>query len=229
MRELAKDYSPNGLFYLRHYINADDFLRDLQSGTGINLGRFNLSVTREQLRAALQTFGRIRSDHPFLDAMSVVDSIVTAPAESCDSYITATIADYVRAELLLAGSSFTFETVMSHPSKVEFFRRARDHGFKTYLYFVALESSDANRDRVHNRAELGGHDVPEDKIRDRYERSMQLLTSALEASYRAFLFDNSIQPVWLAELTPKGTLELRVGRESLPKWFTIHVSPSFGY
>jgi predicted ABC-type ATPase len=101
------------------------------------------------------------------------------------------MADAQRAACLLARESFSFETVMSHPSKVEVLRDARGRGFRTLLYFIATESPALNVARVRQRVALGGHDVPEDRIRARYARTLALLPDAIEAADDAVLFDNS--------------------------------------
>ena len=41
--------------------------------------------------------------------------------------------------------------------------------------------------RVHE----GGHDVPENKIVERYYRSLQLLHDAAQLTYQSYFFDNS--------------------------------------
>jgi predicted ABC-type ATPase len=90
------------------------------------------------------------------------------------------IAADERQACLEAGRSFSFETVMSHPSKIEVLREAKARGFRTALYFVATESPSLNVARVAQRVLLGGHDVPEDRIRQRYVRTLDLLPQALE-------------------------------------------------
>jgi len=73
--------------------------------------------------------------------------------------------------------SFTFETVMSHCSKIDILMQAQATGYRTYLYFVATDDSTINISRVRNRVKLGGHDVPADKIEARYYRTPIGLTS----------------------------------------------------
>ncbi|HVS38826.1 MAG TPA: hypothetical protein VMS17_24935 [Gemmataceae bacterium] len=227
-RRLAREFAPDGLFYLRDYLNADDLLRDLQRGTGIRFGDHGLTITTEQLRAALAGGGRLRPDHAFVDAVRVADSVVTAPASLCDSYAAAAVADVLRERLLAAGKSFSFETVMSHQSKVDFFARGRAAGYRTYLYFIATESPTLNIHRIGNRTGLGGHDVPEEKIVARYTRCLRLVGAALRHAHRAFLFDNSgLDPVWLAEQTLDGKLEMKVPISALPVWFQTWVAPCF--
>jgi predicted ABC-type ATPase len=101
-------------------------------------------------------------------------------------------ADELRDQCLRGGKSFSFETVMSHESKVQFMQRAKAAGFTTQLYFVATGDPNLNIGRVRTRVASGGHDVPEDRIVARYHRTIALLPSAMLASDRAVLFDNSI-------------------------------------
>jgi predicted ABC-type ATPase len=118
--------------------------------------------------------------------------------------------------------SFTFETVMSHRSKVEVLAKARQAGYRTYLYFVATEDPDINISRVRNRVKLGGHPVPEDRIKDRFHRSLDLLMDAIRLTNRAYIFDNSSYDVecrhaWIAEITDGRDIELK--SEQIPVWF----------
>jgi predicted ABC-type ATPase len=228
VRKLARDFSTDGLFQLHRFINADDVYRDLQEGEGIPLDFPGRMVAVEEVRAAVVAGGRLRADHPFLDAVQVENGRLTAPPMVCDGYVAAALVDFLRDEMLAARRSFSLETVMSHRSKIAFFARARAAGYRTYLYFMATESPHLNIYRVKNRAALGGHDVPENKIVERYKRCLELVGEALVHAHRAFLFDNSgTEPVWLAQLTPEGQLQLKVPAESLPSWFKTWVAPSY--
>jgi predicted ABC-type ATPase len=63
----------------------------------------------------------------------------------------------------------------------------------------------------------GGHDVPEEKIDARYQRSLALLPDAIRQSSRAYLFDNSGDAHRLIAEFDGGRL-VSVS-ESLPGWF----------
>jgi len=56
---------------------------------------------------------------------------------------------------------------------------------------VLLRTAEHNVERVRLRVAKGGHDVPEDKIRSRRERSFQQLPWFLDNSDFALLYDNS--------------------------------------
>jgi predicted ABC-type ATPase len=117
-------------------------------------------------------------------------------AELGDDEVTRTrraqaIAEDRRQECLASRTSFSFETVMSHPSKVALLEQARALGFYNVLYFVATEDPELNVARVRQRVALGGHSVPEDRIVARYQRTLALLPKAVASCDRSVLFDNT--------------------------------------
>jgi predicted ABC-type ATPase len=209
------------VFSLNHYLNADNIERALVS-SGLDLAEFDLQFTFSELCDALRNGHRIPNDHAFFTTAKLEESILYA--SQGNGYLAASIVDFLREELMRRGASFSYETVMSHRSKVEFFGRARADGYKTYLYFVCTNSVDLNVARVRSRVRAGGHPVPEDKIRDRYFRCLELAREAIANSYRAYIFDNSgPEPIWLAEFDPDGRCELKSEKERLPNWFRTWV------
>lgn len=114
--------------------------------------------------------------------------------------------------------SFSFETVFSHPSKISFLEKAELSGYRNYLYYIATDNCKINIERVKQRVAEGGYSVPEEKIKSRYNSSLNNLLPDLRDIYRGYIFDNSEQePRLIAEVTPKGTLLLRAG--NIPIWF----------
>lgn len=137
-----------------------------------------------------------------------------------NSYFASVAADFLQRKLMERQATFTLETVMSHPSKVELLRAAQRAGYRTYLYFIATDDPEINRSRVRNRVRAGGHAVPEDRIASRYDRSLGLLMDAIACTNRAYVFDNSgdgQERTWLAEITDGRLLELKTDR--VPAWF----------
>jgi predicted ABC-type ATPase len=59
--------------------------------------------------------------------------------------------------------------VFSHPSKLELIAAARAEDYTIVLH-VLLVPEELAVERVRLRVNAGGHHVPEDKIRERYQR-----------------------------------------------------------
>lgn len=110
---------------------------------------------------------------------------------SINSYHAAAVAQYVRSILIERGEDFAFESVFSHPAKLDELAGAVAKGYRLYLYYVCTEDPLINIERVSLRVELGGHNVSTEKIISRYERRLSLLPSIVQHCYRAFFFDNS--------------------------------------
>lgn len=101
------------------------------------------------------------------------------------------MADARRDECIEAQRSFSFETVMSHPSKVDILKRAKGAGFFVQLYFVGIDDPRTNVDRVALRVAQGGHDVPADRVIARWHRTTGFLADAVSAADLSRVFDNS--------------------------------------
>lgn len=86
--------------------------------------------------------------------------------------------------------SFVTETVFSHPSKLDLVARARTAGYLTTLH-VMLVPEDLAVARVGHRVHVGGHHVPEDKIRSRYRRTYSNIAQALTIAETTHVYDNT--------------------------------------
>jgi predicted ABC-type ATPase len=202
------------------YVNADELEKEAKATGFIDLSIFGIEVTLLELLA-------FHAEHYLLikkglteqaERLGVQGAKVDYQNVQIDSYFASVISDLIRQRLLDKGVSFTFETVMSHPSKVEFMREAQARGYRTYLYFVSTENSEINVDRVEIRVQEGGHPVEPAKVRERYIKSLNLLPEAVAASDRAYIFDNSgDSSVLLAEITGGTQLEYRT--EDISDWF----------
>lgn len=127
---------------------------------------------------------------PFINA-DIIQRDELRDASPQASYKAAEIASVRRTNLLDAGKSFATETVFSHPSKLEIITKARARGYMVIVMHVGVESSDLSVARVSARTTEGGHDVPEDKIRARYDRGEPLIRQAVLLADRGMVFDNS--------------------------------------
>ncbi|WP_370677303.1 zeta toxin family protein [Pleomorphomonas sp. PLEO] len=134
------------------------------------------------------------------------------------SYKAAEIAAARRSEMLAEGRSFATETVFSHPSKLDIIEEARQRGYVVIVMHVGVDSPDLSVARVKERVCEGGHDVPEDKVRARFDRGGPLIREAVLLADRGMVFDNSRlnQPPRQVLVFAKGRLTQAAPR--LPDW-----------
>lgn len=154
--------------------------------------------------------------------IEIKENIIVDKSRDAHSYEAALITSFIRENLLKKGISYTFETVMSHPSKLDEIVEAQKYGYKIYLYFICLEEATLNISRVNDRIRKGGHKVDPEKIKTRYLNTLQNLYPALKLVDRAYLFDNSDEMLMIAEID-NGELTLNVDQELFPNWFIEHV------
>lgn len=89
------------------------------------------------------------------------------------------------------GDSFSQETTLSTKFVINQANKAKELGYLTEMHYVSLNSADIAIERIRNRVSKGGHGIPEDLVRRRYERSLQNLKSAIKAFDIVFVYDNS--------------------------------------
>lgn len=202
------------------YINPDEIEKAAKESGRLEFGDFQLAVASEDVLGFLRDHRLVKSARLGEEAAKIgfSNNGLDFQAVAMNSYFASVFSDFIRSKLLEAGLSFTFETVMSSDDKVAFMLKARESGYRTYLYFVATEDPEININRVRNRVAAGGHPVPTEKIVQRYGRCLGLLPAAVAASNRAYIFDNSgADLVLLAEVTDGTDLEFKV--EEVPDWF----------
>ena len=212
--QLSSDYAVN----LYRFLNADLLFAEVVQShrTACPLSIDNAELVQFVARS---TYPR-EYKRPFESGEIYIDGedYLHLSANGINSYSVAIVADFFKEQYLKHRISFSFETVFSHPAKIDILRRAQAAGFKTYMYFVATENPVINVNRIKERVALGGHDVPEEKTRSRYLRCMEQVRYALPYLNRAYFFDNSTeQSIYLAEYESEVGFSLH--SELLPSWF----------
>jgi len=77
----------------------------------------------------------------------------------------------------------------SHDSKLSLISRAQTLGFSVVLYVVSVDDPLRLLTRVNQRVEEGGHNVPAERILQRYPRTMVNLKLAVRLADLAFVYD----------------------------------------
>lgn len=126
-------------------------------------------------------------------ALRYVSADVLAKELDLEAYAAAKAAGALRRALLKQKESFAFETVFSDPvgDKRKFLREARAAGYTVVLCFIGLEDAGLSEERVSMRVSQGGHDVPTEKLKSRFPRTLANLKAAIAELPLVYVFDNS--------------------------------------
>lgn len=188
--EIKADYD----FDLGIYLNADEIEKTLKRKNSVALTDYNLPPeTGKKFEGFIKKHSLYKK--AFNDGYKIdlvfKDGLILNPNSQTHSYEASIFTDFLRQELIKNGEKISFETVMSHPSKIETLKFAKEHNYRNYLYFISTDSVEINKSRVVERILNGGHPVSPNKIEERYYRSLSLLREAIKFTYRTFVFDNS--------------------------------------
>ena len=207
-------------FDIGFYINADLIEQELKTNGKIELKEYGINqIDKKWFDKFIKShsiISKAESEGYEID-VDLDGNNITNPNAQTHSYEASLIADILRQNLLELGKKITFETVMSHDSKLEFLKKSQKQGYKNYLYYISTESPLINIERVNQRVKLGGHPVQESKIESRYFKSLSLLKDAVKLTYRTFIFDNSESEANLILEIFKGE-EVFFKHPEIPKW-----------
>ncbi len=209
---LSSTYSVN----LYHFVNADILFAEISENLRTACP-FPFDAQRLLDFARESSFPENEKTLFLNGGIHVEDEFVLFEPEAITSYTVALLAEFYHAEYVDMKENFSFETVFSHVSKIDILKKARQEGYRTYLYFIATNDPEMNVSRVESRVKHGGHNVPADKIVSRYYRSIENAAIALPYVNRAYFFDNSrSEPILFAE-SDEGTMHFYT--DAPPRWF----------
>lgn len=107
---------------------------------------------------------------------------------------------------------FAFETTLGGRTIRALLERALSEGIEVRVWYVGLSSPELHITRVRARVARGGHDIPEEKIRERYDRSRLNLIQLLPKLTELRLYDNSKDADPINGAAPEPTLILHCTR-----------------
>jgi predicted ABC-type ATPase len=114
-----------------------------------------------------------------------------------------------RLDELTAGErDMAFETTLSSAGLESRIAAMREAGYLFHLVYVWLPSADMAVQRVAARVRNGGHSIPEDVIRRRYDRSLNnFFDHYMPIADSWMMIDNSARPLrWIAAREVGGTI-----------------------
>ncbi len=154
---------------------------------------------------------------PFVNADILAKQLDPEHTEAV-SYKAAILAGKLRTKILYTGNSFCFETVFSHPSKIDFLAHAKSHGYDIILIYIHLQTDELNQARVAQRVKRGGHNVPTDKIISRIPRTIRYVRGTLPLVDIAKFYDNSSHSLPFLSVALLGNGQLQKQMKILPGW-----------
>lgn len=128
---------------------------------------------------------------------------------------------------LAEGRNFVFETTLGGNTIPALVARACD-SHEVTLWFVGLDSVERHLQRVVARVAAGGHDIPADTIRRRWDAARRNLIALLPHLHELRVYDNSHeQPGGAAVANPSLLLHWRGGRIVAPAQSKLRHTPDW--
>ncbi len=209
---------------LGNYINPDDIERAIKDTGYFDFTTYRIESHKNDIFDFFRSHALLKKAPESLaklDSIAIEGDRLSFSDTQIDSYVASALSDFIRRSLIKEKISFTFETVMSSSDKVDLLYEAQRSGYRVYVYYVATADPEINVARVAYRVSQGGHNVPPEKIRKRYWRSLALLSDAILTSNRAYIFDNSDEGseglTHVAEITDGELIEIK--SDVQPPWF----------
>jgi predicted ABC-type ATPase len=121
-------------------------------------------------------------------------------------------------QAIAGGRDYRFETTLGGRTIAQLLEKAARSGHRLRIWFCGLASPELHLRRVQSRVALGGHDIPEDKIRERWNRSRENLVRLLPLIDHLRVYDNSkdTDPAEGLKPEPVLLLEMKRGKITAP-------------
>ena len=122
---------------------------------------------------------------------------------------------------------FAFETTLGGHTISALLQDASAAGIEVRMWFVGLNSPELHLTRVRGRVARGGHDIPEAKIRERYDRSRINLVELMPQLTELRVFDNSFEADPYAGRAPRPTLILHLVKGNIVEMVELSKTPQW--
>lgn len=123
--------------------------------------------------------------------------------------------------------NFAFETTLGGKTIPALLAKALSEGMQVRIWYVGLSSAELHISRVRSRVEQGGHDIPEEAIRQRYTQSRLNLIRLLPKLTELLLYDNSEEADPKAGEMPEPRLILHLVQDKVPRLCDLSQVPEW--
>lgn len=121
-------------------------------------------------------------------------------------------------QAVASGRDYRFETTLGGGTIPRLLETAARSGHRLHVWFCGLASPELHIQRVRSRVALGGHDIPLEKIRERWTRSRENLIRLMPHIHHLRVYDNSAEadPARGFQPRPILLLEMIAGKITAP-------------
>ncbi|MGH1431415.1 MAG: AAA family ATPase, partial [Neptuniibacter sp.] len=125
---------------------------------------------------------------------------------------------------------YIFETTLGGNSIAGLLHKAIDEGVGVRIFFCGLNSPELHIERVAARVSKGGHDIPEQKIRERWVGSIKNMENLIPRCEAVQVYDNS-EPLGESGPNIKLLFSVKKGKivsnpvSPIPKWCNGLMTP----
>ena len=110
---------------------------------------------------------------------------------AADQIKASKMAIKMRKDFIKKGISFNQETTLTGNTILKAIEEAKKNGYKILMAYVGVENPEIAKDRVKIRVNKGGHDIPAEKIEERYYKSLENLKKIAMSCDKLVVYDNS--------------------------------------
>lgn len=123
--------------------------------------------------------------------------------------------------------SFAFETTLGGHTITALLDSALSAGIEVRIWYVGLATAELHISRVRARVAKGGHDIPEARIRERYDRSRLNLIQLMPKLTELRFYDNSEEADPDAGVAPEPELLLHMARGRIVRSCDLAATPAW--
>jgi predicted ABC-type ATPase len=120
-----------------------------------------------------------------------------------------------------------FETTLGGQTITRLLEEALSRGIEVRVWYAGLTSPELHIARVRARVQKGGHDVPEAKIRERYDSGRLNLIRLMRRLTELKLYDNSEEADPDAGAAPRPKLLLHTERGNVVATYDLSLTPDW--
>lgn len=140
---------------------------------------------------ALRYLPEITGCKNFINADLIADALSPLDPSKVQLEAGKTLLREIQANVK-AGTDFAFETTLSGRMYVRLVNELRFKGWKIVLFYLWIPNAEFSRERVEQRVESGGHDIPDEAILRRYNRTVSNFLNVFSPLCdEVFCYDNS--------------------------------------